>query len=254
MEGTPTKVLDAFMDDKTLRALLAEGTERTYQPGELISGPDLATKEIFYVAEGLVRVYATNTRGEEYLHIIYRQGEFFPIAWIVSDVRRNMYFQALYGCKVVCIPRDVLTKKLQADGELCWEFTRRVAEQFTAYADRLDNLQYQYAIERVSYRLLFMASRFGVRQGKKIKLPYFSQQAIASSINLSRETVARTMDKLKERNIISYGYKGITLQDLDALSQEVKGGITMNSWGLCETNFQPEPTSPRKKANQRRTT
>lgn len=235
-----TNTLAGRIDDVALAPLLALGRPETCRAGTLISSPDTSTQDIFYITEGLVRVYATNNRGGEYLHIIYRQGEFFPVAWILDDMRRNLYFQALYDCKLIRIPRQSLTAAARTDGALGWEFTRRVVEQFTAYADRLDNLQYQYAIERVSYRLLFMASRFGVRQGKRIKLPYFSQQTIASSVNLSRETVARTMDKLKARNIISYSYKGIVLQDVDALSQEIKGGITANSWGLCDV----EPGQP----------
>jgi CRP-like cAMP-binding protein len=97
-------------------------------------------------------------------------------------------------------------------------------------------LEYKSAHERVAYRLVFLASRFGKRRGSSVVIDApLTHEFISESINLSRETVSRQIEKLENENLISRKDGQIIIMDIDKLSKEFSEPITLSLWGLKDT-------------------
>ncbi|HET7827380.1 MAG TPA: Crp/Fnr family transcriptional regulator, partial [Candidatus Saccharimonadales bacterium] len=131
------------------------------------------------------------------------------------------------------LPKAEFIEKASRDADFSYYVLKCLAEQFQVYADRLDNLEYKSAYEKVVYRLLFLAARFGQAgpDGVIIKAP-ITHELIAESVNLARESVSRQIEKLEKKGLIIYRQGQIIIKDVTAVSQEFSEPITLDLWGL----------------------
>jgi CRP/FNR family transcriptional regulator len=200
------------------------GTVQQYDKGEQIVHAEDDPFGVFYIDEGFVKVFSINSRGEEYIHVVYGPGEIFPIIWLVKHVRRQMFYDALAACRLLRVSQTELEAVLRSQAPMSYEMVERAAEQFGVFLDRINNLQYRYARERLIYYLLYLARRFGIvgEQGCEIILRV-SHQVIASNVNLSRESVGREIDRLVRRGTVAIRNGHIVLRDVPALVDELPG-------------------------------
>lgn len=219
---------------KLIKKLFANGQQFELAKDEIVIRPGDEPTHLYRIETGFVKVYFINREGEEYLHLIYGAGEIFPLAWIVNRVRRNVFYETIAPTVLMRISRDEFMLKTAKDPEMGFAVMQQVVSQFNIYLDRIDNLEYKYARERLVYRLLFLAGRFGKKTDNGFVVPYFTQQDLASSINLSRESAVRELNKLKNKGLIEYSSTSIILKDINALSHEINGGISPNLWGLLD--------------------
>ena len=191
------------MKDEVLYQLFAASPPVSYKPGEIISRSDDGTNDMFYVKSGYVKVSSINSRGEEYLHIIYKAGEIFPFVWMSGKLQQGVLYTAIENATVFSLDGRQLMLKAETDPHLAMALSMQVIRQFNIYVDRVDNLEYKFGRERLVYRILFMASRFGrqTARGLTVDVP-ITQKALGSSINLSRETVARELHRLETRGLV----------------------------------------------------
>ena len=208
------------------------GRQKKFSAGEIVLRGENPTG-VVYIQSGFVGVYSISDEGNRYVHIIYKPGEMFPLIWAFNDVLRRVFYEALSELVVAEVPKEDFLKFIKQNTGAANDVLKQLANQFYVFADRLDNLEYKSASEKVAYRLMFLASRFGKRQGKAIviKAP-LTHELISESINLARETVSREIEKLEKLGIVSHSGKHIVINDIGKLSHEFSEPITLNLWGL----------------------
>jgi CRP/FNR family transcriptional regulator len=206
--------------------------QKKFSAGELImTGED--PSGVVMVMKGFVDVYSISDEGDRYVHIIYKSDEIFPLIWVFRGIRRRVFYEAMTDVVVAEAPKEQLVKLLKSRTEASFDVMSQLAEQFYIFADRLDNLEYKSAYERVAYRLVFLASRFGEQSGGSviIKAP-LTHELIGQSINLARETVSRAIEKLEKAGLIGRKDNFIVIKDIEKLGREFSEPITLDLWGL----------------------
>lgn len=224
MPVTPSSdILTFFESGKPLR----------FNRGNIILNGHDEPQGVYCIARGYVKVYSISDEGEEYVHIIYKAGEIFPLIWALKGVRRKVFYESLGDSALWRLPLDKFLPLTRQDLQLAALVTDQLAEQFRIYADRVDNLEYKRSKERLVYRLLFMAARFGTRRGNTVEFEdIFTQQVIAGSINMVRESVTREFEKLQAKGLVSYKSRRIIITDLVGLSKEMSDPADIDYWGL----------------------
>lgn len=224
---------------RILLTLFETGKVRRFSKGEVIIQGGDQPPFVYYILRGFVKIYSINDEGEEYVHIVYKPGEIFPLIWPLKGASRKVFYEALNDNVLWAFEQEKLRARVQEDAQLAHAFLVQLSEQFLVYADRIDNLEYKRARERLVYRLLFLASRFGKFRGKEVVLePVFSQQLIASSINLARESVSREFEKLQSEGLIGYNGRHIVIKDVEALSHQLSEPTSGDLWGLRSPHAQ----------------
>lgn len=206
--------------------------QRQFSAGELVlSGEN--PSGVMCIQKGFVKVYSISDEGDQYTHVIYKEGEIFPLIWAINGVRRRVFYEAASNAVIAESQKEVFLNSIKKDAEVVFDVLQQLAQQFYIFTDRLDNLQYKSAHERVAYRIMFLASRFGERVGKSviIKAP-LTHELIGGTINLARETVSREIEKLEKDGTISYQGRYIVINDIDKLGKEFSEPVTLNLWGL----------------------
>lgn len=208
----------------TLREFFGTGERVEFKHGELIGSSEEDKPEVYYILSGYVKIFSVNPRGEKYVHIIYKSDEIFPLAWTTDQVRRNMFYEALSNVTLLVQSRKVVANQLKNDPHFSYLMLQRVVDQYRVYTGRIDNLEYKYASERLAYRLVFLAERFGIVKDNTVTIePVITHQVLGSSINLSRESVSREMEKLCRKGLVAYTEKRqIVLLDCERLATQYK--------------------------------
>lgn len=204
------------MDD-----ILKLGRRASYASGEILLRPSDTGGTIFIITKGMVHVYTIEQSGIKNIHVMYGPGDYFPITWVISKKPMHLFFEAVTDCEVVKIPDDDLEEYLQSNPEATLEIMRQMARQFIAYKANVDMLQYKYARERVAYRLLLIARRFGKPTDNGLCMHRLSQDEIASSTNVSRESVNRELRRFERLGCISYEQGKQMFIDPEGLRKEL---------------------------------
>jgi CRP-like cAMP-binding protein len=217
-----------------IHQLFHKGQPMTVDKGQQILGNDQTPDGVYYITSGYVKVYSISNSGDEYLHIIYGAGEVFPILWAFLDIEPDArFYTAISDCVLWRLSREWFNHFIQLKMEVGYAFSIQLAQQFRVLTDRVDNLQYKKAPERIAYRILYLASRFGVKDGDKYVIdPPVTHEIFASSINLARESVSREFEKLISQGVLEQVDHRIVIHDIDALAVKLSRPINLNGWYL----------------------
>jgi len=224
----------------TLGAYFSQGILTSHSKCSTILDINRKKESLYYIKSGYMRIYSLNRRNEQYSHIFYGPNELFPVSWLTDQEQTNAVYEALTDCEIYAINIAQLNADTAKDPVLAQALLKQVAEQYRIYTQRVDNLEYKYASERLAYRLILLANRFGERHGHEITiLPPMTHQLIGSSLNLSRESVSREMEKLVRLNLVRYNSKRqITICDIVELANKMHVPYTQ---GLPSANGKPTP-------------
>ena len=223
------------MDKNPLLSFFMSGRRVSYGKGEIVLPGNDENPDVCYIADGFIKAYSIDDEGDIYIHLIYKQGEIFPLEWAVKDHRRLIFYETLSPCTILKISKDRFAQHIK---DSCKPFglslVEQLADQLNIYGDRLDNLEYKSAYERVVYRLLFLASRFGKELGSKhvvIEAP-LTHRTIAESINLARESFSREFEKLTEKGLVAANDGHIVITDIKKLCHEFSEPPSLDYWGI----------------------
>lgn len=217
-----------------IRNFFSKGQLLLFHKGDIILGNDPAPSGVYYIESGYVKIYAISDSGDEYLHIIYGPGDVFPLTWAYIDAEPDSeFYEAIADSRLRKVARTDFTHAMQSDPELSYAMGVQLAYQFQVFLDRIDNLEYKKAAERVVYHLLFLAHRFGVRRGSEITIQApITHELFANSINLARETVSRQIEILEKEQLVRNHRTHMVIQDVPRLEHRLSHPSNIQNWEL----------------------
>lgn len=198
---------------------LHHGTQYTYRKGEFIIRPGEIPSGIFYIESGLVKAYDITKYGEENMLIIRRVEEIFPLIWAMTGQERSVIYEALVPTTVRLIKREAFLEFIDRNPGALSVLLDMAIEMYRIHSERILNLGYRNARERLVSYLLTTAARFGVttQEGYTLLNVPLRHQDIGSSISASRETIGREIQNLERKGLLSSEDGYITIYDVDAL-------------------------------------
>lgn len=190
------------------------GSKLNYKKGELIIRDGDTPSGIFYIESGLVKAYDITRYGEENLLIIRKPEEIFPIIWAITESKWHVMYEAISDTTLYRIDRDTYINEITQKTNLLAPLLDITLKMYRIQSQRIINLEYRTARERLISFLLLMAERFGepCPHGLLINCP-LRQQDVASSINTSRETASRELSALERKKLVSIEKMKICLID-----------------------------------------
>lgn len=212
--------------------LFHHGRRLTYDKGEIILRAGDTPQGIYLIESGHVKIYALSKQGDEHTHMFYHPGNMFPMLWAFKDAVRNVYYQALMPTTLWLVPREELMEFLKVHPAATMTLLQQAVEMFRLYAGRIDNLLYSNSYERTAYRLLSITTRFGekTKDGFVINTPV-THHDLASTVNLTRETVSRGLERMRRKGIIGYDSKRrIVVKDIAALAHIIGEDEAIGMW------------------------
>jgi CRP-like cAMP-binding protein len=203
-------------------AIAQHATERAFAADEVLFSAGAASKGLFVVLEGTVRVVRvgdgrrhvvhTETAGGTLGEVPLFDGGSYPATAIAAEPTR---------CLV--LDRDAIRRAIVASPDVALVFLARLAARVRTLVDRLDDRSARSVNARLAE---FMLSRAHASNGKTFSLG-MTQTALAEELGTVREVVVRGLRDLIQRGLVTSRGKeryevtdGAALQALSRQSQK----------------------------------
>lgn len=174
----------------------------TYPKGALLFVEGQAPRGIIVLCSGKVRLSSSTSDGKSFIVGTAESGDILGLNATVSGKPHQLSAESIELCKVYWVSREDFVRFLKQYPDACL----RVAQWFSDNY-RITRRQAIMRAHSVSERLAQLLLEYQARTGKpfareaRIDLT-LSQEEIAHTIGVARETVSRALSELKKRGIL----------------------------------------------------
>ncbi|MCO1580567.1 Crp/Fnr family transcriptional regulator [Crossiella sp. SN42] len=195
------------------------GTRRRFAPGAVIWSQGEPSQHVFVVLAGRIRVSTGSVAGREAVLAICGPGEIVGELSAVDGRTRSANVAAVDEVEALVVPAARLDRLCEQQPRIAWAMLRVVADRLRQ-TDRRGEYTDGPAAHRAVALLLDLAEQYGqpVAAGVEIALS-ISQQQLADTMAISRESLARVLRELRKRGLVDTGRQRITVLDLDGLRE-----------------------------------
>ncbi len=204
--------------------LVAMAEVRRYERGTLIFRQGDAPPGVFIVGTGLVRVFLVAPSGKQHVLHLVSPGLTFAEVAAIGDFPCPAFAEAASDATCLLLPERPFQAALREDHALCLQLLGSFALWVRHFIGLVEDITLRDAAGRVSRFLLEAAGADGV-----VRLPSLKKD-MASRLNLTSETLSRTLRRLTDEGLIGAGAGAGTdlrLLDRDGLAR-VSDGLGPN--------------------------
>ena len=215
-----------------IEKLFQTGRRLEYKKGEILQRANETPRGVCFLSEGYIKEYSLSKDGSEHITGLYEPGELFSVIWTYIGVNQNLYREAYTDVVVWRVPADVLAEAAAANPKLMQEMSHILMNQMNLLKLQIENLTFNNAYDKVAYRLLYLAGRFGVKQNDGWFIPLsFRHQHIADSLSMTRETASRMLERIQRQGLVSHDGKGhFIIRDPSGLARTIGVDEVLVTW------------------------
>lgn len=177
-----------------------------FEKGQTILLKDEVPEGTYVIESGIVKTYAITPDGNERIISIDAAGEDIPIGFTIGLVDRCQYFyEAFTRCRIRVVPCEDYLEYLSTDTERLYRRHIRLTKILLTNLKHIEALEQSKAHDKVALTLLYFAETLGSAfPNKKARRLSITQQEIANSLGLTRETAGIVLKKLELKKLLDY--------------------------------------------------
>ena len=197
--------------EKITRMQEFDKTQPIYFPYE-------SSNSIFFLKKGRVKLTRTSPEGKEMIMALISPGEIFGESSFLDDGERTDFAIALDDCLICTINKDDFRKFVDENPGLNLHITKLIGLRLKKFSERIEELVFKDAPQRVVSFLLNMAKDNGRQIGSDIYVrPFLKHQDIAELTACSRQTVNAILTELRDKKIIDFDRRKLIIRNKEEL-------------------------------------
>lgn len=196
-----------------VQAFFAAYPVRTYEKGQIIAHAEEDLPGILYLLQGRVNQYDISPAGINIVVNVFKPGSFFPMSWAMNGTPNHYFFEAAEAVKAHVAPPEDAVGFVRKNPDVAYDLLARVYRGVDGVLRRTAHLMGGDAKSRLLFELLNAAYRFGQGQEDGSVFVPLKEGDIARQSGLARETVNRTLQRLKHDHEVVVERRGITIMN-----------------------------------------
>lgn len=179
--------------DIAIRQQYQDGTHIFMQGDELTN--------VYFIQDGLVKIYKTDINGKEQIVNILKSGDMFPHQGFFRQDDYPAHAEAIHDIILFYIPIKAFEDLLIMHPEISIKIFRVLGDIIVDLQNRLGEKMFHNTYEQIIMLLLRLSKSHGeaVAENKIRITTRFTNREFANMIGSSRETVSRTFTLLKKQ-------------------------------------------------------
>jgi CRP/FNR family cyclic AMP-dependent transcriptional regulator len=193
-----------FRPEVFLTKMGAKTTIVLFREGQAISSQGDASKEVFYIEKGQVKLTVKSKRGKETVLAILHRGDYVGAGCMTGQTFRTATATAITPCRVLVIEKKEMMRALHNGHEFSDHFIACLLGRNIRIEEDLIDQHLCSCEERLARALLLIARYDKVRKPIAV-IPKISQKTLGGLIRSTRSRVSYFMNKFKKQGYIEYG-------------------------------------------------
>lgn len=221
------KVLSEFslfrsLDEFELKKIVEISISREWNRGSHVFMQDEPLENVYFIHSGKIKIYKSDINGKEQIVAILKKGEMFPHVGFFRKGGYPAYAEVLETSTLVVVPILPFEKVLIENPTLCIKVFNVLSEKIVDLQERLEEQILNNTYEQIIKLLIRLAKLHGKEtNGTFILNGEFTNKDLANMIGTTRETVSRTLTKMKKEELIEVDNNGNMTFRLDDLLEEL---------------------------------
>lgn len=222
------KVLSNFMlfrdlNEQEIDKIVQISLSRTWKKNSYIFLQGEPLDNVYFIDDGKVKIYKSDVNGREQIVSILKKGEMFPH---VGFFRKGSYpanAEVLDKATLVVVPIAKFENVLIENPELCIKVFNVLGEKIVDLQNRLEEQILNNTYEQIIKLLIRLGEKHGTKNedGNVVLKNEFTNKDLANMIGTTRETVSRTLTKMKKEELIEMDDEGNMIIDPETLMDEI---------------------------------
>lgn len=168
---------------------------------------------------GLLKVSSTSPDGREAILSFVRPGQWFGELALLDGAGRERDFFSEGASEILVVEPEAMQILMQ-DAKLSCHITRLLASRQRSLLSLVEGFTLRSTLARTARRLVMLAYDDEPESGKHRTTLDVSQDALASMLGMTRQSVASQLRQLAERGAISQAYGRVNIASMVALMAE----------------------------------
>lgn len=180
-------------------------------------------ENVYFIHQGKIKIYKSDVNGREQIVNILKNGEMFPHVGFFRKGGYPAFAEVLEPSILAVVPISHFERVLVENPELSIKVFKVLGEKIVDLQERLEAQVLNNTYEQIIKLLIRLANLYGEKQEDETVLlkAEFTNKDLANMIGTTRETVSRTLTKMKKEEIIETDDDGNMIIDMDVLFDEL---------------------------------
>ena len=192
---------------------------RDVETGEKIIGRGETDREVYFLLAGIAHVlnFADSGRAVDYAAL--ESGDYFGELAAIDGEPRSATVITRTPCRLAVMTGDAFLKLITSNKKIAMAVFKKLARIVRLGDDRIIDLSLLGAEQRVCLELLRLARPDPIVVDNLEIFPVPTQELIANSVGVARETVARIFGQLSSDGVIERKAKVLYIRDRNRLEE-----------------------------------
>ncbi|MCL6570774.1 MAG: Crp/Fnr family transcriptional regulator [Bacillus sp. (in: Bacteria)] len=180
-------------------------------------------ENVYFINNGKIKIYKSDINGKEQIVAIMKKGDMFPHVGFFRKGDYPAYAEVLEPSTLIAVPISKFETVLIENPELCIKVFRVLGEKIVDLQNRLEEQILNNTYEQIIKLLIRIAQKHGKEQkdGTILLKSEFTNRDLGNMIGTTRETISRTLTKMKKDELIEVDVAGNMILDVEILLQEI---------------------------------
>ncbi len=193
------------------------------EEGEILFTPQERGERLFILKEGRIRLYETNSQGQEITLVVIEEGTLFGEMALTAQQMRRGYASALEPSIVLSLRREDLKDLVLRKPEVGFRLIERLSERVRELETRLKDIGLKEVPARLASLILRLVESEGVVTGEGYRLPTrYTHDQLGAMIAANRVAVTRAFAELREAGAVEQRRRTIYISDMEALERAAR--------------------------------
>ncbi len=163
------------------------------------------SKAIYFLKTGRVKIVKYSNDGKENILTLINPGEIFGEMAYLEEEKRTDHALTIESSLICAINKNDLADFINKNPELNLKLTKLIGLKLRSYSERIEDLIFKDANQRIISFILRMAQKNGKELGGQIFIkPFLKHQDIGEITACSRQTVNYLLTDLRNKGVINF--------------------------------------------------
>lgn len=214
------------MSEEQLATYNARCRWAKYEESELVIDYDDASKDVYFIISGQVRVLYRTTTGKEVILGELGPGQFFGELSAIDGVGRSANVTALHRSQMCIMPGSVFLDMISDESSLCLALMRMLASRIRFLNTKLAEHSFLQTKHRLYAELIRLSQPRAGHIGQRVVSPPPFHHDLAARIGCRREAVSRELSALEREGIVEKTRGALALVKPDELNRRIRAAMS----------------------------